>query len=58
MFNEEPAPQPAAEPVAESAKKNKLPWIIGGVIAFLCCCCVVVIPALAWLWNNGDQFIR
>ncbi len=54
MFNEEPA----LEPIPEPAKKNKLPWIIGGVIAFLCCCCVVVIPALVWLWNNGDQFIR
>ncbi|NCP86174.1 hypothetical protein GW781_06895 [bacterium] len=52
---EEPTP---LQPVAEPDKNNKLPWIIGGVVAFLCCCCVVLIPVLIWLWNNGDQFIR
>jgi hypothetical protein len=51
--NFEPTPIPTAEPL----KKNTLLWVIGGTALFLCCCCIVSIPAIYWLWENGDALL-
>ncbi len=42
-----------------SKKDNKIIWIIVAVVAaVLLCCCLIGILGIAWLWNNGDQFIE
>lgn len=44
-------------PEEEPKKDNKNIWIIVGVIVILCCCCLAMIPAVQWLWNNGDSLL-
>jgi hypothetical protein len=51
MSEFESTPLPEAAP-----KKNNTTMIIIGVVAFLLiCCCCVTLPALYWLWENGDS---